>query len=132
MNFNYKVWIVNENNEKFFGTGPVMLLKKTSELGSLNRAAKELVMSYSKAFSIIKNAENELSVKLLIGHSGGLYGGGSSITEDAVELIKKYDEFNYRCGEAIKEIYNEIFWDERENTSRDYRQQKVRKDNGAE
>jgi len=109
MNYNYKVWIVNDNNEKYFGLGPVMLLKKTDELGSLNKAAGKMNMSYSKAYSIIKKAENELSVKLLISRTGGTDGGGSSITAEAKELIRKYDAFNNRCGEAIKEIYNEIF-----------------------
>lgn len=109
MNYNYKVWIVNDNNEKIFGSGPEILLKKTDELGSLNKAAKEMNMSYSKAFSIIKKAENELKVKLLVSQIGGAYGGGSYITEEAKELIKKYVEFQMRSGEAIKNIYNEIF-----------------------
>lgn len=109
MYFNYKVWLVNNQNKKIFGTGPVILLKKIDDLGSLNKAAMEMNMSYSKALSIIKTAEKEMSIVLLIRHVGGRDGGGSIITEEAKELIKKYDELNRRAGEAIKSIYNEIF-----------------------
>lgn len=109
MNFNSKIWLVNENNIKFFGEGPMLLLKKTDDLGSLNKAASELNMSYSKAFHIIKNAEKELSVNLLISQAGGKSGGGSYITEEAKELIEKYDQFIRRSNQAIETIYHDIF-----------------------
>lgn len=109
MYFNYKLWLVNDENKKVFGLGPMILLKKTDKLGSLNKAANEMKMSYSKALSIIKTAERELNMKLLIRHQGGKDGGGSTITEEAKELIKNYEQFNRQASEAIKNIYNEIF-----------------------
>lgn len=109
MYFNYKLWLVNDKNEKVFGPGPIMLLLKTHELGSLNKAAMEMKMSYSKALSIIKTAEEELGFKLLIRCIGGKDGGGSIITKEAKELIRKYEEFNRRTYNAIKELYDEIF-----------------------
>ena len=108
MYFNSKIFLVN-NNVKFFGPGPLALLKKTEELGSLNKAALEMNMSYSKAFSMIKNAEKELSMKLLEGHAGGKCGGGSMVTKEAKEFMLKYEEFIGRANDATKEIYHEIF-----------------------
>lgn len=108
MYFNSKIFLVN-HNVKFFGPGPLTLLKKTEELGSLNKAAIEMNMSYSKAFSIIKNAEKELSVKLLEGHVGGKSGGGSLVTKEAKEFMLKYEEFIRRANHATKELYHEIF-----------------------
>lgn len=109
MKFNYKVWVENNEKLKIFGRGPAILLKKTDELGSLKKAALEMNMAYSKAYLIISNAEKALDTKLLIRKIGGKYGGGSTITEEAKELIFKYEEFDRRSGEAIKNIYNEIF-----------------------
>lgn len=86
-----------------------MLLKKTDELGSLNKAALEMNMSYTKAYSLIKNAEKSLSVKLLIKQIGGKYGGGSIVTAEAKDIIKKYEEFDRRAGESVERLYNEIF-----------------------
>jgi molybdate transport system regulatory protein len=109
MYFNYKLWLVNDKNKKIFGLGPMMLILKTHKLGSLNKAAMDMDMSYSKALALIKTAEEELGFKILIRQAGGKDGGGSIITEEAKELIRKYEEFNRRASEAIKEIYNEIF-----------------------
>lgn len=109
MYFNYKLWLVNDRNKKIFGPGPILLLLKTHELGSLNKAAMEMKMSYSKALSIIKTAEKELGFKLLIRRVGGRDGGGSIITKEAQDLIRKYEEFNRKAYNAIKEIYDEIF-----------------------
>jgi len=109
MKFNYKVWIENDKKLKIFGSGPAMLLKKTAELGSLRKAALEMNMAYSKAFFLINNSENELGIKLLIRKIGGKHGGGSIITEEAKELILKYEEFDRRASKAIEDIYNEIF-----------------------
>ncbi len=108
MYFNSKIFLVN-NDVKFFGPGPLTLLKKTEELGSLHKAALEMNMSYSKAFSMIKNAEKELSMKLLEGHAGGKCGGGSSVTKEAKEFMQKYEEFIRRANHATKELYHEIF-----------------------
>lgn len=109
MYYNYKLWIVNDENEKIFGLGPMLLLKKTDELGSLNKAAMKMNMSYSKAFNIIKNAEKELNYKLYIGQAGGKDGGGSYITKEAKELIQKYEEFVRRSNKEIEKVYHEIF-----------------------
>jgi molybdate transport system regulatory protein len=109
MDFNLKLWLVNDKNIKFFGEGPMLLLKKTEKLGSLSKAAGEMNMSYSKAFHLIKNAEKELSVSLLISQAGGRCGGGSYITEEAKELIEKYDQFIRRSNQAIEAIYYDIF-----------------------
>ncbi len=108
MYFQSKIYIVN-NNVKFFGPGPLTLLKKTEELGSLNKAAIEMKMSYSKAFSMIKKAEKELSMKLLEGHVGGKCGGGSSVTKEGKEFMLKYEEFIRRANQSTEDLYHEIF-----------------------
>ena len=68
---------------KSFGKGPCILLKTIDKLGSLNKAAKELNMSYSKAWSIINRAERVLGYSLLETVTGGADGGGSYLTPKA-------------------------------------------------
>lgn len=48
-----------------FGKGLVELCNQVKEKGSLNKAALEMGMSYSKAWHIIRNAEEILGVNLL-------------------------------------------------------------------
>ena len=90
-----KLWI-ECNGKKFFGPGPVELLVLIDQTGSINRAAKEMNMSYKKAWEII-NALNELVVHpLVITQSGGEKGGGSVVTEEARKLIAYHKQLRER------------------------------------
>lgn len=87
-----KLWLV-QDEEKAFGKGPCLLLETVDKLGSLNKAAIKLNMSYSKAWSIIKRAESMLGFSLLERQTGGIDGGGSYLTPRAKVLIKTYRDF---------------------------------------
>jgi molybdate transport system regulatory protein len=54
----------------FFGMGRLLLLQKVKELGSLNKAAKELGMSYRAAWGKIKATEEVLGKPLLVKVAG--------------------------------------------------------------
>jgi molybdate transport repressor ModE-like protein len=108
MELGWKVWLKNDEN-KIFGTGPKILLLKIEECGSLRKAATSMNMSYSKAWNIISNLEKSLGFKILHKYVGGVGGGGSTLTYEARELIKKYDEFEREVEENIKKIYKKYF-----------------------
>ncbi|WP_296970051.1 LysR family transcriptional regulator [Tepidanaerobacter sp. EBM-38] len=103
----YKIWV--EGKTKAFGEGPYELLRKVEQLGSLNKAAQDMNMSYSKAWSIIKRAEKELGFKLVESNTGGAGGGGSCLTSQAKTLLNKYDEFCSEAGEILTKLYNKYF-----------------------
>lgn len=109
MKAGYSLWIKNEKGDKIFGEGPLKLLILVDKLGSLNKACNEMGMSYSKAISIIKNSEVMLDKKLLIREIGGSQGGGSNLTDEARELIKKYERFRENSAREIERVYNEVF-----------------------
>ncbi|WP_366924679.1 substrate-binding domain-containing protein [Metallumcola ferriviriculae] len=71
--------------EIFFG-----LLKATKRYGSLSRAAEEVGVSYRYAWGLIKKAEKQLSLQLLITKSGGSSGGGAELTADAEEMMADF------------------------------------------
>ena len=98
-----------EKGEKVFGKGPLILLETTDRLGSLNKAANELNMSYSKAWSTVNRAETLLGYSLLISHTGGADGGGSLLTPEAKTLIKAYKNFSEEAEKSLDEIYNKHF-----------------------
>ena len=52
-------------SEKFFGPGVASLLRLVERTGSLQTAAAEMQMSYSKAWKIIRKAEGELGFPLM-------------------------------------------------------------------
>lgn len=100
---------IYEGNEKFFGEGPCRLLKGIERTGSLRAAAMEMDMSYSKATSILSRAEKALKFPLTQKTIGGKGGGGSQLTPEAREFLKRYEKYREACYEANSRIYHEIF-----------------------
>jgi len=86
----YKLWL--ETKEGYvFGRGPLSLLQKIEEVGTLSGAAEALDMSYRHAWGVIKKIEKRIREPLLETHKGGkLGGGGAQLTETGRELIKEF------------------------------------------
>ena len=103
----YKIWI--DDGGKVFGKGPYDLLAGVRKKGSLSEAAKTLSMSYNKAFTLIKDIEKRLGYKLIVTKAGGNKGGGSVITEEAEDLMKRYDNFINECDESLDSIFKKHF-----------------------
>jgi molybdate transport system regulatory protein len=83
---NGSLWLESASGH-FFGPGPVELLERIAESGSISVAAKEMNMSYKKAWALV-NTLNEHTVNpVVIPQAGGKKGGGSTITAEALELI---------------------------------------------
>ncbi|MBS1573952.1 MAG: LysR family transcriptional regulator [Bacteroidetes bacterium] len=98
---NGRLWI-ECNSSRFFGPGPLELLERIDATGSINQAAKEMKMSYKKAWEII-NTLNEPSAKPLITtQTGGTKGGGSVISDEARELIAYYRHLRERFNNFLK------------------------------
>jgi len=103
----YKIWF--EDGGKVFGKGPQSLLIGVRKTGSLMEAAKQLNMSYNKAFTLIKSIEKRLGYKLIEGKVGGAGGGGSRLTAEAEKLLDAYTAFADECETALTEIFRRHF-----------------------
>ena len=103
----YKIWL--DNDGKAFGRGPVELLKRVETTKSLNKAASQMGMSYSKAWRIIGTMEKRLGFVLLERTTGGLAGGGSKVTPQARDLMQRYEQFEKDTEAAIAQIYQVHF-----------------------
>jgi molybdate transport system regulatory protein len=104
----YKIWI-EKDGEKVFGDGPLDILHRVERTGSLRQAAEEINMSYSQAWNLIKDLEERLGFKLLERKIGGKSGGGSQLTEQARDLMMKFEIFRDKAKESLNLLYKEIF-----------------------
>ena len=77
-------------DEKCFGPGVAALLTLVKTCHSLRAAAMEMGMAYSKAWTILKNAEEQLGFKLLLSTTGGKHGGGAQLTAQGEALLAAY------------------------------------------
>jgi molybdate transport system regulatory protein len=108
MKLNYKIWI-EKDGKKVFGDGPLDILHRVEKAGSLRQAAEEINMSYSQAWNLIKDLEERLGFKLLERKRGGESGGGSQLTEQARDLMMKFEIFRDKAQESLNLLYKEIF-----------------------
>jgi molybdate transport system regulatory protein len=83
---NGSLWL-ELGGKKYFGPGPMELLERIADTGSINKAAKEMGMSYKKAWEIVNRLNAAVSKPLVETHTGGEQGGGSVISEEAKKLI---------------------------------------------
>lgn len=104
-----KITFLDEKQEKFFGEGPCRLLHAIEETGSLRAAAGSMGMAYTKALKILKNAENALGFMLTTRTAGGRDGGGSSLTSEGREWLKRYEAYRDACIQANSRLYLEFF-----------------------
>ncbi len=105
----YKVWL--DNDGKAFGEGPYQLLDGVKKHGSLAQAAKDLNMSYSYAHGLMKNLSYKLGFALISSQAGGVGGGGTIITEQALDLMRRYEEFIDDSQQTLEELFLAHFGD---------------------
>ena len=91
--------------EKCFGPGVADLLERVERLRSLRKATIEMDMAYSKAWRIVKTAEQNLGFPLLKSVTGGKGGGGAELTEQSRRFLASYRRFE----EAVRQYADEAF-----------------------
>lgn len=106
-----RVYLYDENDNKFFGEGPCRLLHGVEQTGSLHQAAISMNMAYTKALSIMRQAEESLGFPLTTKKIGGVGGGGSTLTTEAKEFLHDYETYRDKCITTNRQIYDEVFAD---------------------
>jgi molybdate transport system regulatory protein len=91
-----KIWIETDEGI-IISEGRIRLLKLIEATGSLNKAAKEMNISYQKAWKLV-DASNKASKKPLVATQiGGNKGGGTVITPYGKLLIESFEKINKEC-----------------------------------
>ena len=97
------------SDEKAFGPGIAQLLEHIDTLHSLRKAAAEMGMAYSKAWTIMKNSAKALGFPLVITAVGGKEGGGTELTPEARKLLADYREYCRKIRAYSEEIFADCF-----------------------
>ncbi len=104
-----RTYILGDEGARLFGPGPRELLERVESLGSLRAAAMSMGMAYTKAFRMVKTAEESLGFSLTERKIGGAGGGGSQLTPQARELLRRYRAFEHACEEDMRRNFCECF-----------------------
>lgn len=72
------------------GPGKVALLEAIAETGSISAAARQLGMSYRRAWVLIDETNRSLASPAVATAAGGAHGGGTALTPVGDALVRHY------------------------------------------
>lgn len=102
-----RIWI-EIDDQVMLGEGRVSLLKAIRETGSLSKAAKQLGMSYKKAWRLIDTVNKAAALPVIVTSIGGHGGGGATLTPYGQQLITAFEEINQNCWEFLDQQVTKI------------------------
>ena len=82
------------------GPGKIVLLEQIARTGSLSQAARELGMSYRRAWQLLDDLNHSFSEPVATASVGGAGGGGVQLTKLGEELIAAYRDVERTALEA--------------------------------
>ena len=103
------VRLYSDDDHRCFGPGIATLLRRVELHHSLRAAAASMEMAYSKAWRIIRTAEEVFGCKLLVSSTGGVHGGGAVLTPEAVRLVDAYEAYTADVTAYAQARFDEAF-----------------------
>ena len=95
----------NAGSHEYFGRGVADLLRGVEKYHSLNLAAREMGMAYSKAWRIMRDAEAAMGMTFL--HR--MKKNGSEITKEGKKLLKAYEEAEQQAWKAVDQVMEKYY-----------------------
>ena len=74
------------------GPGKICLLEAIRDAGSLSKGARNIGMSYRRAWLLVESLKQSFREPVTVASTGGKDGGGMLVTEFGDALIKNYRE----------------------------------------
>ena len=108
MEVRYKVWL-EKDGEVVVGSGKVGLLKMIDELGSIQRAAEAMKMSYRHAWGFIRAIEKHSRAKFVETQVGGRDGGWARLTPKGKDFLRRYLVFSNGLDDYIDKRFKRAF-----------------------
>ena len=100
-----QIQLTLERDEGFFGPSVAQFLSLIDHTGSMQTACRQMHMSYTKGWKILKAAEKQLGYPLLITQSGGAEGGSSLLTPKAKDFLVRFLGMEKELREDAQKLY---------------------------
>jgi molybdate transport system regulatory protein len=84
------------------GPGRIELLERIERTGSLTSAAREMSMSYRRAWLLMRSLNSALRKPALVSAKGGRSGGGTTLTPAGRSLVKAYRLAEADCLRRVR------------------------------
>ncbi len=101
---------VDIDGVKHFGTGRAQLLELIQQTGSIAKAAKEMGMSYKKAWDMVAKMNERGKKPYVITHKGGNKGGGTEVTETGKKILASYQHLVNSIQQLVETKTDLLKW----------------------
>lgn len=82
------------------GPGKAELLSRIARLGSISAAAREMGMSYKRAWTLVEEMNTAFAEPVIDSARGGAGGGGATVTSTGEEVLMHYRALETLLREA--------------------------------
>lgn len=83
------------------GPGKADLLEAIDRSGSISAAARDMGMSYKRAWDLVDTMNKSFLEPLVVTATGGSHGGGAQITEFGFEVLRRYRDIEIKANQAV-------------------------------
>jgi molybdate transport system regulatory protein len=90
------------------GPGKIDLLEAIARSGSIRQAARELGMSYRRAWLLVNSMNRSFSEPSTRASVGGTGGGGVELTEFGAELVRRYRSASRRIESVAQAAFGDL------------------------
>jgi molybdate transport system regulatory protein len=93
---------VTRGEDIAIGPGKIALLEAIRDSGSLTQAAKDIGMSYRRAWLLLDELNRSLRKPATAASQGGVHGGGSLLTPEGEQLVALYRAIEAQAAKACQ------------------------------
>jgi molybdate transport system regulatory protein len=90
------------------GPGKIALLEAIRTTGSISAAARQLGMSYRRAWLLVEQVNNALRERAVTAATGGRQGGGAALTASGERVIGLYRAIETIARSSAKEEFRAV------------------------
>lgn len=89
---------IDVGGRRTLGPGKVRLLELVGQLGSISAAARDMGMSYRRAWTLVESLNGHFRTPLVAARPGGAGGGGAQLLPEGMEIVRLYRELEEQAG----------------------------------
>ncbi|MCC5465815.1 NTP transferase domain-containing protein [Pelosinus baikalensis] len=98
-----------EKESLFFNSRTKLLLILIQDTHSVRSACRHIALSYSKAWNMLNELEQELGYAVVERKHGGSKGGKTYLTKEGIDFLEKYQEFEHNVRQYAKNEFDRLF-----------------------
>ncbi|HEY1181045.1 MAG TPA: LysR family transcriptional regulator [Rhodocyclaceae bacterium] len=83
------------------GPGRAELMERIARTGSISAAAREMGMSYRRAWLLVEATNSAFVEPLVTTNTGGSGGGGAQLTEFGMSMLARYRAMELKAAQAL-------------------------------